>query len=48
MRTWTNPEVEVLAINETAQGKEIKFTIDAIRTDANGNLWVSFPSGAEQ
>jgi hypothetical protein len=47
MRTWTKPEVEVLAIAETAQGKVIKATFDAIRTDANGNLWVSFPSGAE-
>ncbi|WP_155885960.1 paeninodin family lasso peptide [Lachnospira multipara] len=47
MRTWTTPELEVLEITETAQGKVIKATFDAIRTDENGNLWVSFPSGAE-
>lgn len=48
MRTWTRPELEELEIAETAQGKVIKATFDAIRTDEKGNLWVSFPSGAEE
>jgi len=47
MRTWTTPEVEELAISATAQGKEIKASFDAIRVDENGNIWASFPSGAE-
>ncbi|SDM84538.1 paeninodin family lasso peptide [Lachnospira pectinoschiza] len=48
MKTWTKPELEVLAIEETAQGKVIKPSFDSVRTDENGNLWASFPSGAEE
>ena len=48
MKKWIVPEVEELKISETAQGKVIKASFDAIRTDDNGNLWVSFPSGAEE
>ncbi len=45
MKKWTTPEVTELEISETAQGKKIKASFDAIRVDENGNLWVSFPSG---
>ena len=48
MRTWTRPELEELEIAETAQGKQIKPSFDAIRVDDKGNLWASFPSGDEQ
>ncbi|MCR4832107.1 MAG: hypothetical protein K5900_00885 [Butyrivibrio sp.] len=45
MKKWTTPEVTELEISETAQGKKIKPTFDAIRVDEKNNLWVSFPSG---
>lgn len=45
MKIWAKPEFEELDISATAQGKKIKPSFDEIRTDENGNIWASFPSG---
>lgn len=47
MTVWTKPEMEELAINMTAQGKDMSTSFDEVRVDQNGNYWVSFSSGAD-
>ncbi len=45
MKTWNNPEIVELNINETAQGGNSPVNIDGHWTDQNGNHWASFSSG---
>ncbi len=48
MKTWENPEMAVLDLDQTLYGDKITTKIDEVRTDGNKNNWYTFDSGAPE
>lgn len=48
MKKWNSPAIKELPISMTQQSNAMSSNYDEVRTDQNGNLWVSFVSGGSK